>query len=104
MAKPELKLNVELQCPTSPSHQHLRVYDYHGETCFCVCDDCGTTWSKTGERGADLPRYCLDLAVALKETKRVANPEGHHGEVILIDQHDANDIASTLIALARKLK
>jgi hypothetical protein len=35
-------------CPVSDSHENTRVYRTAGVTRYCVCDDCGKTWKKSG--------------------------------------------------------
>ena len=39
-------------CPKSPDHKAMRVYRTLGEIRYCVCDDCGHTWKKTGPAAA----------------------------------------------------
>jgi DNA-directed RNA polymerase subunit M/transcription elongation factor TFIIS len=36
------------ECPANESHVNTRVYRTIGEVRYCVCDDCGRTWKKTG--------------------------------------------------------
>jgi len=35
-------------CPKSDAHNATRVYRTIGEVRYCVCDDCGHTWKKSG--------------------------------------------------------
>jgi hypothetical protein len=37
-------------CPRAEHHKNTRVYRTVGETRYCVCDDCGHTWKRTGPR------------------------------------------------------
>ncbi len=37
-------------CPRNAEHAATRVYRTDGQVRYCVCDDCGETWKKTGPR------------------------------------------------------
>jgi hypothetical protein len=37
-------------CPHNPAHTRTRVYRTVGVKRYCVCDDCGETWSQFGPR------------------------------------------------------
>jgi hypothetical protein len=36
------------ECPNNAAHAATRVYKTLREVRYCVCDDCGRTWKKTG--------------------------------------------------------
>lgn len=45
-------------CPRSAAHSRTRVYRTVGQTRYCVCDDCGTTFKRIG------PEATLPVAAA----------------------------------------
>lgn len=40
-------------CEQVPTHKRTRVYKTLGQVRFCVCDDCGHTWKKTGPEATE---------------------------------------------------
>lgn len=42
-------------CPRSKTHTNTRVYNTKGVTRYCVCDDCGETWKRTGPLASAKP-------------------------------------------------
>lgn len=43
------------ECPQGASHKSTRVYRTAGRIRFCVCDDCGHTWKKSGPPAEEDP-------------------------------------------------
>lgn len=53
-AKPTRRLRVYAgPCPRASLHKNTRVYRTDGAVRYCVCDDCGRTWKKTGPVAAE---------------------------------------------------
>ena len=40
-------------CPQSANHQNTRIYKTIERKRYCVCDDCGHTWTKIGPSASD---------------------------------------------------
>lgn len=48
-AKPKRTVAVRAgDCPRAPRHGAGRVYKTAGRVRYCVCDQCGHTWTKAG--------------------------------------------------------
>lgn len=86
-------------CEKSERHTNTRVYSTKGSTRFCVCDDCGHTWKKTGERADADKQYLAELAESLNAAVAVTK-DGE--EFILIETKVRKQIVAKLRDIAGK--
>lgn len=74
-----------------------RVYKTQGVVRYCVCDECGNTWSKSGP----LANPLIDLAneaVDLLANAEVVKTEDAK-EVVIMDVKAATDLANRFVAV-----
>lgn len=84
-------------CPLADVHTNTRVYNTKGTTRFCVCDDCGHTWKKTGERADADKQYLAELADSLDAAQAVTKDAE---EFILIETKVRKQIVAKLREIA----
>jgi len=73
-------------CPKHPGHQHTRVYTTKGRKRYCVCDDCGETFTITGDFALELAAFCDMLLQSLEAATPVPAPEGTGEPVYIFDE------------------
>lgn len=86
-------------CPKSKSHPNTRVYRTKGQTRFCVCDDCGETWKKSGPLADADMQYLLDLADTLDNATTV---KAGDSEVVCMESKTRNAVTAKLRKIASK--
>lgn len=88
------------ECPKDSRHQQTQVYKTFGSVRYCKCNDCGSTWKKTASECDDiipLVEYAKELAKSLTDAERVATDDGN---VIVVSEVQAREIAMELERLA----
>lgn len=84
-------------CPKSDNHTSTRIYKTAGRVRYCVCDECGENWKKSGPYAEEWREYATTLATSLDHTQR---REVDGVSVLVMPDSAAVDIASTLRRLA----
>ena len=80
------------ECKSSRS----RVYKTQGVHRYCVCDECGHTWSKAGPLANPLIDLANDAVDILANAEIVKTEDSK--EVIIIDVKAATDLANRFVA------
>ncbi len=88
------------ECPNNPKHLQTKVYKTLGRRRYCKCNECGATWTLTGEFADELREYASSIASSLEEASRV--DDGNGTPVIVIEAALADEIATEIHRLLEK--
>jgi len=85
------------QCDACKAKTGTRVYKTQGVVRYCVCDQCGHTWQKSGPLANPLIDVVQE-AVEMFSGADIVKTE-NAVEVVLIDVKAATDLANRMVAV-----